>query len=183
MFHLSGCQGSMCVLSYGARVMVWFDCCVCVGVQEDDKWMTSVEIGEDAVLRIIPDASLAEDGLLAGLEILEHRADSGEAEFAQVAVMSVLYKVMARCMADVLQPSLPYLVAPQQNAFQHSKYIFDDNRTVLDAVDYLEQEGAGGVLCFCDQKSAYLVPTRVSDGVSYSVSWNAWSYNLTFGSW
>lgn len=29
------------------------------------------------------------------------------------------------------------LVAPQQNAFQRSKYIFDDNRTVLDAVDYL----------------------------------------------
>ena len=47
-----------------------------------------MEIGEDAVLRIIPDASLAEDGLLAGLEILEHRADSGEAEFAQVRMTS-----------------------------------------------------------------------------------------------
>ena len=69
--------------------------------------------------------------------------------------MSVLYKIMARCMADALQPSLPYLISPEQNAFQRSKFIFDDNRTVLDAIEYLEQRGRGGVMVFCDQKSAY----------------------------
>ena len=75
--------------------------------------------------------------------------------YRPIAVMSVLYKIMTRCMADALQPSLPYLIAPEQNAFQRSKYIFDDNRTVQDAVAYLEQQGRGGVLLFCDQKSAY----------------------------
>ena len=69
--------------------------------------------------------------------------------------MSVLYKIMARCMADALQPSLPYLISPEQNAFQRLKYIFDDNRTVLDAIEYLEQQCEGGVFVFCDQKSAY----------------------------
>ena len=75
--------------------------------------------------------------------------------YRPIAVMSVLYKIMTRCMADALQPSLPYLVAPTQNAFQRSKFIFDDNRTVLDAVTYLEQNDRGGVFVFCDQKSAY----------------------------
>ena len=75
--------------------------------------------------------------------------------YRPIAVMAVLYKIMARCMADALQPSLPYLIAPEQNAFQRGKYIFDDNRTVLDAIEYLEQRGRGGVMVFCDQKSAY----------------------------
>ena len=46
------------------------------------------EIGDDTVLRVVPDTSLAEDALLTGLELLERRAGveagSGEeAEFAQ----------------------------------------------------------------------------------------------------
>jgi hypothetical protein len=60
--------------------------------------------------------------------------------------MAVLYKIMARCMADALQPSLPYLISASQNAFQRSKYIFDVNRTVLDMDEYLTQRGRGGDL-------------------------------------
>ena len=40
-------------------------------------------IGDEAVLRIVPDMSLAEDALLTGLEILEARAGNGGGEFAQ----------------------------------------------------------------------------------------------------
>ena len=82
-----------------------------------------------------------------------HRHDLNR--YRPIAVMSVLYKIMTRCMADALQPSMPFLIAPEQNAFQRFKYIFDDNRTVQDLMEYVEQQGRGGVLLFCDQKGAY----------------------------
>ena len=82
-----------------------------------------------------------------------HRHDLSR--YRPIAVMSVLYKIMTRCMSDALQPSMPFLIAPEQNAFQRFKYIFDDNRTVQDLMAYVEQQGQGGVLLFCDQKGAY----------------------------
>ena len=54
-----------------------------------------------------------------------HRHDLSR--YRPIAVMSVLYKIMTRCMSDALQPSMPHLVTPDQNAFQRFKYIFDDN--------------------------------------------------------
>ena len=38
-----------------------------------------------------------------------HRYDLSR--YRPIAVMAVLYKIMARCMADVLQPSLAYLIS------------------------------------------------------------------------
>ena len=79
---------STCVgLVLGAIVRWWFGALRLVYVCGGGRLMADAEatatIGDDAVLRIVPDVSLAEDALLTGLEILEARAGNGGGEFAQ----------------------------------------------------------------------------------------------------
>ena len=77
------------------------------------------------------------------------------ANYRPISVCSVVYKVLARCLADSLQTALPWLLDDAQVACQEGKSCFANTRYVQDLIHYCDTEDMSGLLVFCDATKAF----------------------------
>ena len=75
--------------------------------------------------------------------------------YRPIAVANAVGKIMEKAMVLSMRPLLPYIVSPEQKAFQPNKYIAENTQLVQDMIAYCEEKQKDGFVIFCDQDSAY----------------------------
>ena len=75
--------------------------------------------------------------------------------YRPISVCPILYKILARCLADALQHALPWVIDASQVACQQGRSCFSNCRYVQDLIHYADCSNLPGVLVFADAIKAF----------------------------
>ena len=75
--------------------------------------------------------------------------------FRPIALCNVIYKILSTIMVNRLKPILPALISPEQTGFVKGRQILDGIITAQEAIHYLRQLKAKGMLIKLDLAKAY----------------------------
>ena len=77
------------------------------------------------------------------------------ANWRPISVCPILYKILARCLADALQTALPWVIDDAQVACQQRRSCFHNARFIQDLAHYADTLDVSGLLLFCDATKAF----------------------------
>ena len=72
-----------------------------------------------------------------------------------ISLLNTDYKILAKAMARRLKPTLPFLIHSDQKGFMSGRYIGENIRLVIEAMDHCEVQEQPGLLFFADFEKAY----------------------------
>ena len=75
--------------------------------------------------------------------------------YRPISVCPILYKILARCLADALQHALPWVLDSSQVACQRGRSCFSNCRYIQDLIHYTDCAGTPGLLLFTDATKAF----------------------------
>ena len=75
--------------------------------------------------------------------------------YRPISVCTVIYKILARCLADALQTALPWIIDHAQVACQEGKSCFSNTRYIQDLIHYCDTEQLPGLFVLCDATKAF----------------------------
>ena len=72
-----------------------------------------------------------------------------------IALLNNDYKIGAKCLANRLKRILNILISPEQTGFMKGRYIGENVRVILDAINYCNTNKEKGALIFLDYEKAF----------------------------
>ena len=75
--------------------------------------------------------------------------------YMPITLLSAVHKVLAKLMANRLEPVLQKAIHASQTAFMHGRQLTDNSRTVMDVIEMARQKKWTGALLFLDWEKAY----------------------------
>ena len=72
-----------------------------------------------------------------------------------ICLLDVIYKIVAKVMANRLAKVIHKLVAPEQTGFIKGRFIGDNLRLISDIIEYCELDQIEGILMACDYRAAF----------------------------
>ena len=75
--------------------------------------------------------------------------------YTLVYLISVLYKIAAAAIADMVKPYLTRLISDTQTGFVSGRYIGESTRLVYDIIDFEERHDVSGQLMLIDIEKAF----------------------------
>ena len=100
---------------------------------------------------VVPDGFLA--GLIACLHKSGDRAESGN--YRPITLLNTDYRILAKILANRLNPCLQRLIGPEQTAFLQRRHMGDNIIFLQSLPRLLDLYGITGCVVFCDFRKAY----------------------------